>query len=191
MPDMATAKGLDQAEYTCPMHLEVEQLGPGTCPKCGMDLEPKLASADSSAELIALRAMARRTLVAAGLSTALVIVAMGSMVGLDVTAGLSHAWQGLLQLCLAAPVVFGCGWPLMVRGVQSLQGWNLNMFTLIMVGTLTTFLFSAWVLGVARFDPERLWRTWASSAVFRGVRCHRYFGIVGTVAGISSASPNG
>lgn len=154
MGGSAAAKGHEQVEYTCPMHLEVEQLGPGTCPKCGMDLEPKQASADTSAELAALRAMARRTLVAAGLSIVLVIVSMGSMVGLDVTAGMSHGKQGLVQLCLAAPVVFGCGWPLMARGIQSLQGWNLNMFTLIMVGTLTTFFFSVWVLVLPASIPS-------------------------------------
>jgi Cu+-exporting ATPase len=130
-----------RVEYTCPMHPEVVQDGPGSCPKCGMALEPRTVTADAgpNAELAD---MSRRFRVGMALSVPLLVVAMGDMLpGLDF-----HGWLGgafnWIQLVLATPVVWWAGWPFFVRGWKSLHGFNLNMFTLIALGTGVAYAFS-------------------------------------------------
>ena len=84
----------------------------------------------------------------------LLLLAMGPMVGLNLAPSLSDAVFGWLQFALATPVVFWCGWPLLVRGAKSFQSMNLNMFSLIVVGTLSAYLFS---LIVVLFPGLILW----------------------------------
>lgn len=134
------SRGSDDRVYTCPMHPEVEQIGPGSCPKCGMDLEPKTATADddNGAE----KDMARRFWIAATLSLPLLILTMGPMVGLPIESLVSSSGNAWLQLILATPVVLWCGWPLLQRGWQSIRHRSPNMFTLIAIGTLTAYAFS-------------------------------------------------
>lgn len=130
------------ALYICPMHPEVEQVGPGACPICGMDLEPKFVQVSDDADDQQLIDMRRRFWVGVLLSIPLLLLAMGPMIGLplsDFVSGEVNAW---LQLALATPVVWWCGWPLLVRGAQSFLTFNLNMFSLIAVGTLAAYLFS-------------------------------------------------
>lgn len=143
------------AVYTCPMHPEVEQIGPGDCPICGMDLEPKFVDAapDESEERQFLE-MKRRFWVGVALSVPLLILAMGPMVGLRVSDLMSNRVFGWLQLALATPVVIWCGWPILVRGAKSFQTMNLNMFSLIAVGTLAAFLFSLFVVLFPQLIPE-------------------------------------
>src|SRR6516165_5025449 len=126
--------------YTCPMHPQIRQVGPGNCPICGMALEPELATADTgpNPELID---MTRRFWVGLALSIPVVILEMGAhLVG-------GHGWieQSLsnwIQFALATPVVVWAGWPFFVRGWQSVVTRNLNMFTLIAMGTGVAWVYS-------------------------------------------------
>ncbi len=128
--------------YTCPMHPEIVQEGPGHCPICGMALEPMgVPGADEvNPELID---FTRRLWVAVPLSLALVILDESKhLFGLDVLPFLSPSVKQWLQLALAAPAVLWCGWPFFVRGFESLRSMRLNMFTLIALGTGAAFLYS-------------------------------------------------
>jgi Cu+-exporting ATPase len=120
-------------EYTCPMHPEVIQIGPGTCPICGMALEPKTIQADEGAnpELVD---MQRRFWISVALSAPLVVISMAMP-------GPHHAllW---IELALATPVVLWAGWPFFVRAWQSLVSGNLNMFTLIGLGVGVAYVYS-------------------------------------------------
>jgi P-type Cu+ transporter len=127
--------------YTCPMHPQIRQVGPGTCPICGMALEPELATADAGPNP-ELADMTRRFWIGLVLALPVVVLEMGAhFVG-------AHRWvdQSLsnwLQFAFATPVVLWAGWPFFVRGWQSLLTRNLNMFTLIAMGTGVAYLYSA------------------------------------------------
>ena len=142
---LGEAKPLPQGTlYTCPMHPQIVQEGPGPCPICGMALEPMGVPPEhehgGNAELID---FTRRLWVAAPLSLALVALDMGShMFGLDLLPFLAPQAQQWLKLALAAPVVLWCGWPFFVRGFASIRSGWLNMFTLIALGTGAAFLYS-------------------------------------------------
>jgi len=137
------------AIYTCPMHPEVEQEGPGSCPKCGMDLEPKetLAAEEDDLEL---KSMTQRLWICALLSILVVVIAMGDMVGIPIHAWMSGTVSNWLELILATPVVLWGGWPFFRRGWKSIVSWNLNMFTLIGLGTGVAWGYSL----VATLAPE-------------------------------------
>ena len=132
--------------FTCPMDPEIIQEGPGSCPVCGMALEPMgipPADAGPNPELVD---FTRRFFVGAILGVPLVAVSMGPMAGLPVKEWLSGlggahmaAW---VELVLATPVVLWCGWPFLVRGARSVITRNLNMFTLIALGVSAAFSFS-------------------------------------------------
>ncbi len=142
--------------YTCPMHPEIEQDTPGSCPKCGMELEPKTVSADSEEDETELRTMTRRFWVALGLSVPVFLLAMLPMLGVPVDELLGatpHIW---LQLILSTPVVFWAGWPFFVRGWRSIVTWNLNMFTLIGIGTGAAYAFSLFAVLFPGWIPEDL-----------------------------------
>jgi Cu+-exporting ATPase len=118
-------------EYTCPMHPEVRQIGPGSCPKCGMALEPATITAATLDEVNPeYTAMLRRFWFSSPLAAALV-----AMMYLG-------AHSGWLQLALATPVVLWGGWPILERGWASLRTRSLNMFTLIALGSGTAYLYS-------------------------------------------------
>jgi Cu+-exporting ATPase len=147
MPDTAHTK----TEYTCPMHPEVVQDGPGTCPKCGMALEPKTIAADEEEDNHEYLFMRNRFWVGAVLSLPLVLIAMRDMVGL----GFLETMVGpkvlhWAEFILATPVVLWCGWVFYVRAWKSVVSWNLNMFTLIGLGTAVAYVYSL----VALFFPE-------------------------------------
>jgi len=128
--------------YTCPMHPEIEQVGPGDCPICGMALEPK-GIPDVDAPNPELQDFTRRLMVATPLSIGLLLIEMFQhMFGLDVLPMLSVRAEQWLQLALATPVVLYSGAPFFKRGVASLRSGNLNMFTLIALGTGAAFVYS-------------------------------------------------
>jgi Cu+-exporting ATPase len=133
------------AKYTCPMHPEIVQDGPGSCPLCGMALEPVLPSAvaEDSPEL---RDMTRRFWVSVVLSTPLLVLTMGEMLGLAVPSALQGSTGAYLQLLLSAPVVLWCGAPLLSRALASLRNRSLNMFTLIGLGVTAAFAYSLLVV---------------------------------------------
>ncbi len=128
--------------YTCPMHPEIIQDGPGICPLCGMALEPMgipPASAGPSPELVDFR---RRFIVGAVLTVPLVVIAMGEHLGLPVRSSLGPSLSQLIQLLLAAPVVLWCGQPFFERGVQSVRNQSPNMWTLISLGVAAASIYS-------------------------------------------------
>ncbi|MFO7714200.1 YHS domain-containing protein, partial [Desulfosarcina sp.] len=144
----APRKGTDL--YTCPMHPEVEQAGPGSCPKCGMALEPK-GEAGQEEENPELADMRRRFWVSLVLTLPVFIVAMGDMIpGNPLARVASKNLLIWVELLLATPVVFWGGWPFLVRGWQSVVSWNLNMFTLIGLGVSVAYLYSL----IAAIIPE-------------------------------------
>ena len=129
------------AIYTCPMHPEVRQRGPGDCPKCGMALEPESGGEGDDSEL---KSMTRRFWVSAALTAPLVVFAMGDMVlpGEPIHSAIPPAVRQWIEAALAIPVAFWGGWPFLVRMVRSIPGFNLNMFTLIGVGVLAAMGYS-------------------------------------------------
>ncbi|MBR1088872.1 cadmium-translocating P-type ATPase [Bradyrhizobium manausense] len=126
--------------YTCPMHPQIRQVGPGSCPICGMALEPEVASLESGPNP-ELADMTRRFWIGGALALPAVVLEMGGHL-----AG-PHNWidptlSNWIQLVVATPVVFWAGWPFLVRGWQSLLTRNLNMFTLIAMGTGVAYVYS-------------------------------------------------
>jgi Cu+-exporting ATPase len=137
MPEPA----VDGTIYTCPMHPEIRQPGPGACPICGMALEPEMPTADTGPNP-ELTDMTRRFWIGLALSIPVMVIDMGGHI-----AG-PHNWidptlSNYVEFALATPVVLWAGWPFFVRGAQSLITSNLNMFTLIAMGTGVSYLFSA------------------------------------------------
>lgn len=135
------------ALWTCPMHPQIQQAGPGTCPICGMALEPAAPSLEEgpNPELVD---FTRRFFVSAVLAVPLLFVSMGGeMLGLHL---LPMPWSPWVQLALTAPIVLWAGWPFFVRGWASLRSGHFNMFTLIAIGVGAAFLYSL----VATLAPE-------------------------------------
>lgn len=127
-------------EYTCPMHPQVRQMGPGTCPICGMALEPVAPTADG-AESPELRDMSRRFGVALALTAPVFALEMGGHL-VDLHRFIAPQTSNWVQLLLATPVVWWAGWPFFHRGWESLRNRSLNMFTLIALGTGAAWLYS-------------------------------------------------
>jgi len=126
------------AIYTCPMHPEVEHEGPGSCPECGMALEPRIRAAEEEVDP-ELEDMTQRFWTAAVLSVPLVAIAMAHAVGVRWFPPAVRTW---IELALATPVVAWCGWPLLARGWRSIVTLKLNMFTLIGIGVVSAWGYS-------------------------------------------------
>ena len=127
--------------YTCPMHPEVQRVGPGHCPKCGMALEPLQPRARSDDDDV--RALARRFRIAFALTIPVFVVAMGAHIPGWHPA---HPWDRVAawaEAVLASVVVLWAGAPFFVRGWRSLRPWSPNMYTLIALGTGVAWLYSA------------------------------------------------
>jgi len=136
--------------YTCPMHPEIRQEGPGSCPICGMALEPEEFSLETGPdpEYIDMR---KRFWVSAVFSLPLFIYAMGDLIpGEPFKTWFDPSVAQWLQFLLATPVILWGAWPFFVRGVQSVKTMNLNMFTLIGLGVAVAYIFSV----VATFLPN-------------------------------------
>jgi Cu+-exporting ATPase len=138
--------------YTCPMHPEVRQTGPGSCPICGMALEPDVVSADTgpNPELVD---MTRRFWIGLVLTLPVFALEMGAHIfG-------AHGWidptlSNYIQFAFATPVVLWAGWPFFVRGWQSLATRNLNMFTLIAMGTGVAYVYSLAATFIPQIFPD-------------------------------------
>jgi P-type Cu+ transporter len=126
--------------YTCPMHPQIRQVGPGACPICGMALEPELVAATSepNPELVDMK---RRFWLGLALALPVVVLEMGGHLA-NLHMIVDPTWSNWLQFVFATPVVLWAGWPFFVRGWQSLVTRNLNMFTLIAMGTGVAWLYS-------------------------------------------------
>jgi Cu+-exporting ATPase len=129
-----------QLEYTCPMHPQVRQMGPGSCPICGMALEPVLATAEPG-ESPELRDMTRRFWIGTALTLPVFALEMGGHLT-DLTHLVGPQSSNWIQLLLATPVVLWAGWPFFVRAVASVKNRSLNMFSLIALGTGAAWLYS-------------------------------------------------
>ncbi|MCC6632294.1 MAG: copper-translocating P-type ATPase [Gammaproteobacteria bacterium] len=142
------------ALYTCPMHPEVRQSGPGTCPKCGMALEPVVA-AEAPTGNPELRDMQRRLWIAALLTLPVFALEMGAHVtgAHHLTGNRLSQW---LQFALASPVVLWAGWPFFVRAAASIRHRSLNMFTLIALGTGAAWIYSMVALLLPSIFPGTL-----------------------------------
>jgi Cu+-exporting ATPase len=154
--------GGDEVIYTCPMHPEVEQLGPGSCPKCGMALEPT-GGAASHGDDSELRDMTKRFVVSALFTVPLFVLSMGELLPGNFIKGLVPAsLSAWTQLLLATPVVVWSARPFFERGFNSLRTRNLNMFTLITLGVGVAYAYSV----IAVIFPSLF------PAAFRGMHGH-------------------
>jgi Cu+-exporting ATPase len=126
--------------YTCPMHPEIRQVGPGSCPICGMALEPETVTADSGPNP-ELADMTRRFWIAVALSLPVFALEMGSHL-FNLHALMPGQLSNWVQFALATPVVLWAGWPFFERGWASVRTRNLNMFTLIAMGVGVAWTYS-------------------------------------------------
>ena len=142
-PKPATAPPAEAgAIYTCPMHPQIRQAGPGNCPICGMALEPVEVSAEAAPNE-ELADMRRRFWIGLLLTLPVFILEMGAHIpGLAMHAIVPPATSVWIQFVLATPVVLWAGWPFFQRGWASVQSGHLNMFTLIALGTGAAYLYS-------------------------------------------------
>lgn len=150
----AAAKGF---KYTCPMHPEIMQVGPGACPQCGMALEPVSPASDESpnAELLDMR---KRFWVGMALTLPIFGIAMGGLFPMPSLAMILHenmGWLNWLQLGLASPVVIWCGWPFFQRGWASITNRSPNMFTLIAIGVGAAYGYSLLATVAPWIFPEK------------------------------------
>jgi len=142
-PEPAAPAGAPAAAgtiYTCPMHPQIRQVGPGHCPICGMALEPEVAAAETGPNP-ELADMTRRFWVSLVLTAPVFVLEMGG----HLTGGhglIDPTLSNWIELVLATPVVLWGGWPFFARGWQSLVTRNLNMFTLIAMGTGVAYVYS-------------------------------------------------
>jgi Cu+-exporting ATPase len=150
--------------YTCPMHPQIRQIGPGSCPICGMALEPEIAGTEvgPNPELVD---MTRRFWIGLVLSLPVVALEMGGhLTNLHMLLGKNLSnW---IQFVLATPVVLWAGWPFFVRGWQSLVTRNLNMFTLIAMGTGVAWLYSVVAVLMPNLFPAAFRDTEGAVAVY-------------------------
>ena len=136
----ATAAAPAGAQYTCPMHPEIVQDGPGSCPKCGMPLVP--IAGTGAADDSELRDLTRRLWLGVALSIPLVVLAMAPMAGFHEPFGLAPRARGWVEFALGTPVLLWVGWPILHKFWLSLAHRSLNMYTLIGLGVALAYLFS-------------------------------------------------
>ncbi len=128
-------------EWTCPMHPEILRKQPGSCPICGMALEPKTPTLEE--DQTEYRMMKKRFWIAALLTIPLFIITMGHMIpGQPLEKLVSYQTLRWIELTISTPLVLWCGWPFFVRGWQSLINRSLNMFTLISLGVGVAYFYS-------------------------------------------------
>ncbi len=142
------------AQYTCPMHPEIVQEAPGDCPACGMALEPMGVTLDEgpNPELVD---MSRRFWIGLALALPVLVLEMGSHIpGADLMKAVPQATSSWIQFALATPVTLWCGLPFFQRGWSSLRTGNLNMFTLIAMGTGTAYVYSVLAVLAPGIFPE-------------------------------------
>src|SRR6185437_7263595 len=142
--------------YTCPMHPQIRQVGPGSCPICGMALEPVSVGAETgpSAELVD---MTRRFWIGTAFAVPTVLLEMGAhLPGLELHRYIAPQLSVWLQFLLATPAVVWAGWPLFVRGWASVRNRSLNMFSLIALGVGAAYLYSLAATFAPGLFPETL-----------------------------------
>ncbi|QMT59471.1 copper-translocating P-type ATPase [Legionella sp. PC997] len=151
MHQQRTMEGIATGTYTCPMHPEIRQSGPGNCPICGMALEPESISAEK--ENPEYKSMKYRFWLALILSVPVFVLEMGGHIFHDLISAYRSAW---IQFLLATPVVLYCGFPFFQRGFISLKTRQLNMFTLIAIGIGVAWTYSTIALLFPDLFPAAL-----------------------------------
>ncbi len=149
----------ESVDYTCPMHPEIVQQGPGACPICGMALEPIVATGDEKNE--ELEDFTRRMWISAAAAVPLVIMTMGPLVGLPVREWIGEKAAVYMEFLLATPIVLWAAKPFFVRGWNSIRTMNPNMWTLIALGVGAAYIYSL----VATFLPSVFPEEYASNGV--------------------------
>ncbi len=158
------APAIEGAIYTCPMHPEIRQEGPGTCPICGMALEPEVMTAETAPNP-ELADMSRRFWIGLVFTLPVFVLEMGGhFLGLD--QWVTPAWSNYIQFALSTPVALWAGWPFFVRGYQSLLTRNLNMFTLIAMGVGVAYIYSLFATFAPSIFPPAFRNTGGSVAVY-------------------------
>jgi heavy metal translocating P-type ATPase len=142
------------AEYTCPMHPEIRQKGPGSCPICGMALEPVNVSLDEGPNE-ELEDMTRRFWWSLAITAPILAVMVAEFLPGHLLHGLPAGWLNWIELALATPVVLWGGWPFFLRGWASVTSMHLNMFTLIAVGVGADTLLAQIVRMVSEAQRSR------------------------------------
>ncbi|NOX15002.1 MAG: ATPase, partial [Epsilonproteobacteria bacterium] len=129
------------SQFTCPMHPEIIRDEPGSCPKCGMDLVPLSPQEDEEDKTY--KELLKKMKIAVSFSVPVFIISMADLIpGKPLTNMLSQESWNIIQFFLTLPVVFYACWMFFVRAYNSVRTWNLNMFTLIGLGTGVAFIFS-------------------------------------------------
>jgi len=150
-PEKTVREGV---EYTCPMHPQIVRIGPGSCPICGMTLEPKVFSLDISEDNSELRDMTRRFWICAVLTLPVFLLAMTEMLpGNFLMRVFPPGALGWIQFALATPVVLWGGLPFFERGAASIINRSPNMFTLIAIGTGAAWIYSVIALLIPQIFP--------------------------------------
>jgi Cu+-exporting ATPase len=153
-----------QVEYTCPMHPQVRQMGPGNCPICGMALEPVLATAEQG-ESPELRDMTKRFWIGTALTVPVFALEMGGHL-FNIHHLIAQQTSNWVQLLLGTPVVLWAGWPFFVRAVASVKNRSLNMFSLIALGTGAACLYSIVGTVAPQLFPANLRMTDGAVAIY-------------------------
>ncbi len=161
VPSLALYLGMEEGTsgseglvYLCPMHPQVRQNVPGSCPICGMDLEPQGTATGPARENTELSTMTGRLSLSIVLGVPVFLLAMLPMFGVPVDQWIGHRSSLWIQFALATPVVLWGGWPFFQRGWRSLITRNLNMFTLIAMGTAAAYVYSVFVVLFPGIIPE-------------------------------------
>ena len=180
-------------EYTCPMHPEVVSDRPGACPKCGMALEPRTILSAEEEENPELRDMRLRFWLSVALSIPVVVLGMAMYLpGRPLDSFMHSAAGRFLELALATVVVLGCGWPLLLRGWQSIGNRSLNMFTLIGLGVAVAYGYSVVAtLLPGAFPPSLRDRTGGVPVYFEAAAAITALVLLGQVMELSARSRTG
>lgn len=143
---------LPGTEYTCPMHPEIVRDAPGSCPICGMALEPMMPSDEPSEELTE---FTRRMWISVAAAVPLVILTMGELVGIPVRDWIGHQVAVYLEFLLATPIVLWAAQPFFVRGWESIQNRSPNMWTLISLGVGAAYVYSLFATFLPGVFPQQ------------------------------------
>ena len=151
---VAPSQAVSKTEYVCPMHPQIVRSEPGNCPICGMTLEPRVISAGEEASL-ELADMTRRFWIATALTLPLILIEMSDMIrDQPLQRMMPESFRTWIELVLATPAVMWAGWPLFVRGWQSIVNRSLNMFTLIGMGVGVAYGYSLFAAVFPNLFPD-------------------------------------
>ncbi|MCH2169761.1 heavy metal translocating P-type ATPase [Myxococcota bacterium] len=179
-----------EAVYLCPMHPEVQQVGPGSCPKCGMALEP--AAVSTEIDTSELDEMTRRLWVSAPLAGIVMLLAMSDLLpGQPIARWLPPDKRVWVEMLLSSPVVLWGGAPFFVRAWQSITTWNLNMFTLVGIGVGIAWLYSVVATLAPGLFPEAFRHEGAVAVYFEAAAVITSLVLVGQVLELRARSRTG